>query len=103
MITTNEWLPIGSVVHLEGTDGLIMITAAMVGDTSTNQLWDYAGVSYPIGKARADDDVMFDRDAIDGIFYIGFQDEDGERYQDGLRMATEQFEQMKRDMRGTER
>ena len=100
MITTEDWLPIGSVIHIEGYEGLVMITTCMVGDSETKILYDYAGVPYPLGKSAPGDDIMFDRDAIDDIFYIGFQDEDGERYQDGLKMGTEVFEGMKATSRG---
>ena len=100
MITSSDWLPIGSVVHIEGYEGLVMVTTCIVADVDTGVLWDYAGVPYPMGKTRPDDDVMFDRESIDGIFYLGYQDDDNERYQDGLKMAEEQYAKLRAESRG---
>ena len=99
MVETHDWLPIGSVIHLEGRDGLLMVIACMVGEESTGRLWDYAAVPYPEGVTGPGQDVMFDKDAIDGLFAVGFQNADGERLQQVLRQAQTRFDEDKRASR----
>lgn len=96
---TVEWLPIGSVVHLKDRAGLLMVIACMVGDETSGMLWDYAAVPYPQGITGPGRDIVFDKAAIDGVFSIGFQNEDGERMQRLLCSAQDEFEQEKHSMR----
>ncbi len=95
MITTQDWLSIGSIVHVEGRDGLLMVIACMVGDESTGRLWDYAAVPYPQGLTGPSRDVMLNKDSIDGVFALGFLNADGERMQQLLCQAQTRFEEDK--------
>ena len=99
MVGTREWLPIGSVVHVEGHDGLLLVIACMVGDEATEELWDYAAVAYPQGVTGPARDVLFDKDSIDGVFAVGFQNADGERMQELLVQAQTRFDEEKRASR----
>jgi hypothetical protein len=96
MIESSSWLPIGSVVHIEGYDeDPIMITACMVGLEEDGSLWDYAGIPYPEGVTTHGQDILFDKDGIDAVFYVGYQSPDGERYQDALVAAEPAFNEAK--------
>ena len=95
MVRTEDWLPVGSIVHVEGRRGLLMVTAAMVGDERTGVLWDYAAVPYPQGLTGPNGDVMFNKDSVDGMFALGYQSADGERMQQLLVQAQDSFEEGK--------
>lgn len=99
MVRTKDWLPIGSVVHVEGRSGLLMTIACMVGDEETGMLWDYAALPYPQGLTGPAGNVLFDKESIDGVFGLGFQNEDGEHMQELLLQAQEAFEEEKRKVR----
>ena len=99
MVETNDWLPIGSVVHVEGRDGLVMTIACMVADADTGVLWDYAAVPYPQGVTGPRGDVLLNRESIDGVFHVGFQNADEERLQDLLKRAQLSFDEQKRASR----
>lgn len=91
MIQTTDWLPIGSVAHVRGRDGLLMVIACMAQDELTGELWDYAAVPYPLGLVGPERDVMFDKESIDGVFALGFQNEDSERLQELYQQAQGEF------------
>ena len=69
-------LPIGSVVLLTGGEKRLMITGRVqtrVGDT---RVYDYSGCLYPEGVSVPSATYFFDHDAIDHLFFVGFQDEE---------------------------
>lgn len=88
MVNVDTWLPVGSVVHIEGDDGLTVVTGYMQQDSDTGRFWDYVGVPYPLGWTGPGRDVMFDRESIDAVYYLGLQDTDSTRMIDML-VATE--------------
>lgn len=67
-------LPIGSVVLLKGGDKRIMICGRIQAKEGENRIYDYSACYYPQGLASADGVFFFDRDAIDRVFFLGFQD-----------------------------
>lgn len=84
-------LPIGSVVLLKGAERRLMITGrlqAMVGKTN---VYDYAGCLYPEGLLDPHDLYFFDRDAIERVFFIGFQDSEGLALQERLAQVGELY------------
>lgn len=91
MITTNEWLPIGSVVKIEDIDELVMIIGAMQQDVDTGISWDYAALLYPQGLTDKDKNLLFNKDSIESIYYIGMQDLDGFRFQELLDSYEDKF------------
>ena len=69
-------LPIGSVVLLHGGEKRLMITGRIqtrVGDT---RVFDYSGCLYPEGVSVPNATYFFDHDAIEHLFFVGFQDEE---------------------------
>lgn len=85
MLTTEQWLPLGSVVHLAGSDDLVTIFGYMQQDLNTGLVWDYFGLVHPVGFTEPGNDIMFDRDSIDGVMYLGYQDFTWEHMNDLLR------------------
>ncbi len=69
-------LPIGSVVLLSGARTKLMITGRLVTDDKMEKVYDYVGCVYPIGITASDEQIFFDDDAIERLYFIGFQDEE---------------------------
>ena len=68
-------LPLGSVVKLEEVEPYIMICGRILCTQSDDRIYDYVGCLYPEGMGKSDELVFFDRDAIEELYFIGFQDE----------------------------
>lgn len=94
MIVTNEWLPIGSVVHVDGAQGLYFIIGYMQ-KTADERVWDYGARQYPMGYTTDDEDIYFDRDMIDGIYALGYQDMDGDQWQNYLKSLEPAYAKLK--------
>ena len=67
-------LPIGSVVLLKGGDKRIMICGRIQTRAGESKIYDYSACYYPEGIMSSDNMFFFDRDAIEHVFFIGFQD-----------------------------
>ena len=67
-------LPVGSVVLLKGGDKRVMICGRIQAKESENVIYDYSACYYPEGIVDPASMFFFNRDAIDKIFFIGFQD-----------------------------
>ena len=74
MSESESWLPIGSVVHVVGNEGLYFIIGYMRVATD-GRLWDYVARVYPMGYMGPNTDMFCDRDVIDRVYYLGYQDE----------------------------
>ncbi len=69
-------LPIGSVVLLKGAKTKLMITGRILSDEKMENIYDYVGVIYPMGTTGNESNYFFNTDAIDRLYFIGYQDED---------------------------
>ena len=69
-----DLMPIGSVVLLKGGEKRLMICSRVVANAAENTIYDYAGFLYPEGIVNSSNLYFFNHDAIDEIFFIGFQD-----------------------------
>ncbi|HBZ02936.1 MAG TPA: hypothetical protein DEO83_03895 [Lachnospiraceae bacterium] len=69
-----DLLPIGSVVRLADTERDVMICGRIVVPDGKNDIYDYVGCIYPEGISSGDDLVFFNRDAIELLLFVGFQD-----------------------------
>lgn len=67
-------LPIGSIVLLKGGEKRLMICSRVVVGGEENQIYDYAGCYYPEGVVNSSQMFFFHQDAIEDVFFIGFQD-----------------------------
>ena len=69
-------LPIGSVVRISGAVRLLMICGRIVGRGEDDTLYDYVGCIYPEGVVDSESMFFFNRDAIEQVLFIGFQNEE---------------------------
>ncbi|MCR5105384.1 MAG: DUF4176 domain-containing protein [Eubacterium sp.] len=67
-------LPIGSVVKLAEAERDVMICGRIVVPDGRTEIYDYVGCVYPEGISRSDDMVFFNRDSIELLLFVGFQD-----------------------------
>ena len=70
-----RFLPVGSVVLLEGATKRLMITGFCTIDSAESEkIYDYCGCLYPEGMISSDETALFDHDQIKEIYHIGFSD-----------------------------
>ena len=69
-----DLLPIGSVVLLKGGEKRVMICGRIQAKIGDEKIYDYSACYYPEGIINPTSMFFFDRDAIDRVFFIGFQD-----------------------------
>ncbi len=89
----NGLLPIGSVVLLKNSTKKIMVIGlCQRGKNRPEKVYDYAAVLYPEGYVAADKLFLFDREQIEKVFALGYQDEEqfafkekADKLMDGLR------------------
>lgn len=72
-----KYLPIGTVVLLNGGEKRIMITgfASMSPDTG-DRVFDYSGCLYPEGFYDYNQVLVFDHSQISKVYFKGFEDEE---------------------------
>lgn len=71
-----DLLPIGSVVLLKGGDKKIMVCGRIQAKEGENTIYDYSACYYPEGIVDPSSMFFFNRDAIDTVYFLGFQDKD---------------------------
>ena len=71
-----DYLPIGSVVLLKGGNKRLMICGRVQTKKGSDEIYDYSGCYFPEGVLHSDEMFFFNNDAIETIFFIGFQDEE---------------------------
>lgn len=69
-----EFLPIGSVVLLKGTEKKLMIIGRV--QVCEGKVHKYSGVLYPEGYLGSDQLYLFEEEDIDRIYYMGMQDQE---------------------------
>lgn len=69
----SELLPIGSIVLLKGGNKRLMICGRIQTRKGENVIYDYCGCYYPEGIDPSNM-FFFNRDAIETLFFVGFQD-----------------------------
>lgn len=71
-----DLLPIGSIVLLKGGDKRIMICGRIQAKDGDDTIYDYSACYYPEGIVDPESMFFFNRDAIDTVYFIGFQDKE---------------------------
>ncbi len=69
-----DLMPIGSIVRLKGGERRVMICGRVLCRSGEERIYDYTACPYPQGIIGSDEMYFFDRDAIEEVFFIGFQD-----------------------------
>ena len=73
-------LPIGSVVLLEEGEKRLMICGRIQVQAGSDKIYDYSACLYPEGIMDPQEMYFFDNDAIEQVFFIGFQDPEEFRF-----------------------
>jgi len=72
-----KYLPIGTVVLLKNAQKRVMIIGfAIQSETGAGEVYDYLGCLYPEGIISSNQNLVFNHDQIDKVFYIGYQDDE---------------------------
>ena len=69
-----KFLPIGTVVLLKGGKKRIMICGRIQTRSGEDKIYDYSACYYPEGIVGSSSMVFFNRDSIERVFFLGFQD-----------------------------
>ena len=71
-----RYLPIGSVVTLEGGEKKLMIYGRCQKDTANGTLFDYVGCPYPEGNIGPETSFLFNHENIAWVHYLGYTTEE---------------------------
>lgn len=80
-----KYLPVGSVVLLEGATKRLMITGFCTMDNEhSDEIYDYSGCLYPEGMISSDETALFNHDQIKEVYFVGFVDEEEVAFKEKL-------------------
>lgn len=80
-----KYLPIGTVVMLDGGEKRVMITGfACTSDNEPDVVYDYMGCLYPEGIVNTNESLLFNHDQIVKLYHLGLIDEEEEEFMDDL-------------------
>lgn len=79
-----DLLPLGSVVLLKNANKRIMIVGRIQANAEEGIIYDYSACYYPEGMFASDELFFFNRDMIERIYFIGFQDPDEFSFQENV-------------------
>lgn len=71
-----DLLPIGSIVLLKGGDKRIMICGRIQVKDGEDVIYDYSACYYPEGIVDLSSMFFFNRNAIETVYFLGFQDKE---------------------------
>lgn len=74
-------LPIGSVIRTIGAERKLMVIGRIITTEEKDKIYDYVGVPYPEGIGASDQMYFFDRDQVEELLFVGFQDPEGLEFQ----------------------
>lgn len=80
-----KYLPLGTVCLLKNATKRVMIIGfAAKGKETGNKTYDYVGVMYPLGMISSTQNLLFDHDQIDKIYYMGYSDSEEKEFKKKL-------------------
>ena len=89
-----KYLPLGTVVLLEGGTKRVMITGfATASSDDPDLIYDYAGCMYPQGFITSNQTILFDHDQIQKIYHFGLIDPEWVEFQDNLKKFLENLDE----------
>lgn len=72
-----KYLPIGTVVLLQGATKRLMITGlASMSPETGDKIFDYSGCTFPEGFYNYNEVCVFDHDQIEAVFFKGYVDDE---------------------------
>ena len=85
-MNTEKFLPIGTVVMLNGGEKRVMITGfCTVADDDKSKMYDYCGCLYPEGVVSSDKTLLFNHEQIAKIFALGYSDDEENQFKNRLK------------------
>lgn len=93
-IKMDKYLPIGTVVLLEGGTKRLMITGfcSIPGD-EPDKIYDYTGCLYPEGFISSNEIALFNHDQIKEIYNLGLVDDEETKFKEELAEELDRIEQ----------
>lgn len=79
-----EFLPVGSVVLLKEATRPIVVIGYSVVEQGSKKLWDYLGCVYPIGVVGTDKNLLFQREQIEKVISVGYEDDECKEFLNSL-------------------
>lgn len=87
-----KYLPIGSVVLLKDAKKRVMVTGfAAKGKETGDKMYDYMGCLYPEGVISSEQNLLFNHEQIDKIFYLGYADNEWKELEIKLKGIVEEM------------
>ena len=88
-----KYLPVGSVVLLEGGEKKLFIAGfCSIPEEESTDTFDYTGYMYPEGFISADEIFLFNHSDIKEVFHIGYADEEEAKFKEALVEAMNEYE-----------
>ena len=80
-MNTEEFLPIGTVVMLNGGAKRVMITGfCTIASDDNSTMYDYCGCLYPEGVVSSDKNLLFNHNQIAKIYALGYSDDEEKNF-----------------------
>lgn len=81
-----KYLPIGTVVLLKEAEKRIMIIGfCIIPEDDQDTIYDYIGCLYPEGVLDPKQNLLFNHDQIEKVFYMGLEDEEEQKFKTSLK------------------
>lgn len=87
-----KFLPVGTVVLLEGAAKRLMITGFCI-KSENEKMYDYAGCLYPEGIISSSQTALFDHSQIKEVSFMGLDDEENKDFQKNLKKVLEEMKE----------
>lgn len=92
MDNRSKYLPIGTVVLLNGGSKKIMITGfCSISEDDTTKVYDYCGCIYPEGYLNSNQVCLFDHNQINEIFYLGYENDEESEFKKELNQMLSEY------------
>ena len=80
-----KYLPIGSVVLLKNGKKRIMVTGFVIKTPDNDRVFDYSGCLFPEGIIDSKQNLLFNHEQIEHIYFIGLNDEEEREFKSKLK------------------
>ena len=85
-MSTEKYLPIGTVVLLKDAEKRLMITGFCTSsEDDVEKVYDYSGCLYPEGIISSKQTFLFNHNQITKIYHFGLRDEEEQKLQEVLK------------------
>lgn len=88
----NQFLPVGSVVMLNGAQKALMIFGVAQTDRDTDIEYDYIGVLWPEGNIGEDTQFLFNQTDVDEVLFKGYDTPEREEFLEELKSFYNEME-----------